>query len=230
MRPEIKTIRFALPLNLGSVNCYLVNTRAGYVLIDTGASNQRAELERELESAGCHPGDLSIIVLTHGDFDHTGNAAYLGEKYGAKIAMPPDDSGMLERGDMFWNRKKGNLLIRMLAPILFRFGAANRCEPDITIQEGCDLSGYGFDDKVLDIPGHSKGSIGILVASGAPSKGQALFCGDLLDNINEPGLNSIVDDSVEAGASLNKLKSLAIHTVYPGHGKPFAGSQLSSLG
>ncbi|RLI67201.1 hypothetical protein DRO91_10540, partial [Candidatus Heimdallarchaeota archaeon] len=31
-------------------------------------------LERELEKAGCKPGDLKLVVLTHGDFDHTGNA------------------------------------------------------------------------------------------------------------------------------------------------------------
>jgi len=27
-----------------------------------------------------------LIVLTHGDFDHIGNAAYLSKKFGAKIA------------------------------------------------------------------------------------------------------------------------------------------------
>lgn len=223
LQPEIKTIRLALPYKLGSVNCYLINTGAGYILIDTGASNKRAELEKELEGAGCQPGNLKLIVLTHGDFDHTGNAAYLREKFGAKIAMHPDDSGMLELGDMFWNRKKGNILIRMMAPILFRFGKANRCKPDLTIEEGCDLSEYGLDARVLDIPGHSKGSIGILAAGCDPSagSGQALFCGDLLDNINEPGLNSIMDDSAAAHASLEKLKSLGIYTVYPGHGKPF---------
>jgi glyoxylase-like metal-dependent hydrolase (beta-lactamase superfamily II) len=221
---EIKTIRLALPFNLGSVNCYLINTGAGYILIDTGASNQRAELERELEGAGCHPDDLKLIVLTHGDFDHTGNVAYLRDKYGAKIAMHPDDSGMLERGDMFWNRKKGNLLIRMLAPILFRFGKANRCKPDLIIQEGCDLSEYGFEAQILDTPGHSKGSIGILTTGGD------LFCGDLLDNINQPGRNSIMDDPAAAGASLEKLKRFAIITVYPGHGNPFPLLQLLSLG
>jgi hydroxyacylglutathione hydrolase len=51
-----------------------------------------------------------LIVITHGDFDHIGNAAYLRQKFGAKIAMHADDVGMAERGDMFWNRKKGNRL------------------------------------------------------------------------------------------------------------------------
>jgi len=223
MLQEIKTIRLPLPYHLGSVNCYLIATDTGHILIDTGGSNKRTDLEKELESAGCRPGNLKLIVITHGDFDHTGNAAYLRKKFGTKIAMHADDSGMIERGDMFWNRKKGNSLFRMMIPILFRFGKSDRCKPDLTIEDGYDLSEFGFDANVLSIPGHSKGSIGILTAGGDPSVGlgQALFCGDLLDNTHKPVLNSIMDDSAAANASIEKLKSIAINTVYPGHGKPF---------
>lgn len=215
MQQEIKTINILLPYKLGSVNCYLIETDTGYILIDTGGSKKRTELEEELESAGCQPGNLKLIVLTHGDFDHTGNAAYLREKHGATIAMHYDDSGMVERGDMFWNRKKGNFLFRMMAPILFGFGKTQRFEPDLTVENGYDLSEYGFDAKVLYIPGHSKGSIGIMTAGGD------LFCGDLFDNTDKPVLNSIMDDLAAANTSVEKLKSLEINTVYPGHGKPF---------
>jgi len=146
--------------------------------------------------------------------------------------MQADDAGMAERGDMFWNRKKGNRLIRTLAPILFRFGTANRFHPDLTIKDGVDLSDYGFDAKVLSTPGHSKGSIGILTAGSDPSagSGQALFCGDLFDNTDKPALNSIMDDSMAANASVEKLRSLEIHTVYPGHGKPFPMKVMSRAG
>jgi glyoxylase-like metal-dependent hydrolase (beta-lactamase superfamily II) len=93
-----------------------VETDAGLVLIDTGGSNKRAKLEKELGGAGCQPGNLKLIVITHGDFDHTGNAAYLREQFGAQIAMHQDDAGMAERGDMFWNRKSGHVLFRVIAP------------------------------------------------------------------------------------------------------------------
>ena len=168
-----------------------------------------------IESAGCKSGNLKLIVLTHGDFDHTGNAAYLRKNFGTKIAMHYDDSGMVERGNMFWNRKNPNILLRVIAPILFGFGKSERFKPDFYIEDGYDLSGYGFDAKVLYIPWHSKGSIGILTA------GDDLFCGDLLENKDKPVINSIMDDSVAANASVEKLKSLEINTVYPGHGKPF---------
>jgi hydroxyacylglutathione hydrolase len=221
MHQEIKTISLLLPYKLGSVNCYLLETDIGCILIDTGGSNKRADLEKELESVDCKPGYLKLIVLTHGDFDHTGNAAYLRKKFGTKIAMHNDDSGMAERGNMFWNRRKGNILLGMIARILFGFGKSERFKPDLYIDEGYDLSDYGFDAKVLHIPGHSKGSIGILTADGD------LFCGDLLENTNKPGLSSIIDDSEEANTSVEKLKSLEINTVYPGHGKPFPMSSFT---
>jgi len=215
MSTKLKTITLPLPYKLGTVNCYLIETNTGYILIDTGCSNKRTELEKELETAGCKPDHLKLIVLTHGDFDHTGNAAYLREKFGAKIVMHNDDSGMVERRNMFWNRRKGNILLGMIARILFRFGKKERFKPDLYIDEGYDLSKYGFDAKILYIPGHSKGSIGILTADGD------LFCGDLFENKDKPVLNSIMDDLTAANASVEKLGKLKINTVYPGHGKPF---------
>ena len=211
---EIITITKPFILNV-SVNCYLVRTSNGFILIDTGRLNKRHAIEKELESENCHPGDLKLIVLTHGDFDHCGNAAYFRRKFGAQIAMHKADSGMAEHGDMLWNRRKRNGLARMVFRLLFRLSKSDRFRPDLFIDEGYDFSAVGFDAKVLEIPGHSKGSIGILAASGE------LFCGDLLANVGKPDVWSIIDDSDAARASVEKLKSLQINTVFPGHGHPF---------
>jgi hydroxyacylglutathione hydrolase len=59
MPQEIKSIRLPLPLRFGSVNCYLIKTDSGSMLIDTGCANSRARLERELVAAG---GNLKLIV------------------------------------------------------------------------------------------------------------------------------------------------------------------------
>ena len=69
--------------------------------------------------------------------------------------------------------------------------------------------------KVLHIPEHSKGSIGILTSGGD------LFCGDLLENTDKPDLNSNMDELAGANACVEKLKKSSIKTVYPGHSKPF---------
>ncbi len=216
---EIKTIPVMMPFKMGSVNCYLLENDANYVLIDTGSSNQRSELEKELENAGCKPGQLKQIVITHGDFDHTGNAAYLRDKYSVEIAMHPGDVKMAEYGDMFSNRKKQNILIRKIAPVLFGFGKSKRFRPDILVEDGDDLSEYGIDARILSIPGHSMGSVGLLLESGE------MFCGDLLENLKSPSFNSIMDDMAVAKASVERIKGLEIKTIYPGHGKPFSMEQ-----
>jgi len=220
MTLEINTITTHFAFNT-YVNCYLVKTSDGYILIDTGILKKRGVIEKELESAGCRPGNLELIILTHGDFDHIGNAAYLREKFGTKIAMHYDDSGMVERGDMFWNRKKPNIFIKIIFGLFFGLSKSDRFKPDLYIEDGYDFSGYGFDAKVLHLPGHSKGSIGILTADGN------LFCGDLLANIDKPDIWSIIDDPTAANASIEKLKSLKINTVYPGHGKSFPMSSFT---
>ena len=185
------------------------------MLIDTGGSNGRAQLEAQLARAGYLPGQLKLIVLTHGDFDHTGNAAHLRSKYGARVAMHAADWGMAERGDMFSGRKKANVLVRLLAPVLSGYGRAQRFRPDLALVEGLDLAMYGLDAQVLCLPGHSQGSVGVLTADGE------LFCGDLLVNTDQPALNSLIDDLAAAQASVERLRGLPITTVYPGHGQPF---------
>ncbi|MBC8335871.1 MAG: MBL fold metallo-hydrolase [Anaerolineales bacterium] len=219
--PEIKRIDLMMPFKLGRVNCYLLKNDSDYILIDTGSSNQQAELEEALENEGCMPGNLKLIILTHGDFDHTGNVAYLSLKFGTQVAMHIDDSGMAEYGNMFFNRKEPNILIRKIIPVLSGFGKKERFRPDLMIEGGDDLSAYGFDAEVISIPGHSRGSIGILTANGD------FFCGDLFENMDEPSLNSIMDESDTANASIEKLTRFKIKTVYPGHGKPFLIEQFN---
>lgn len=213
---EVRTITLPLPLRMGSVNSYLIRTGRRFVLLDTGPSSQRARLERELVRAGCEPEQLDLIILTHGDFDHTGNAAYLRHKFATQIAMHVSDWGMAEQGDMFWNRESGNVVLRSVSPVLFRFNRRDRFRPDLELDDGHDLSGVGVDARVVSIPGHSAGSIGILTAGGD------LFCGDLLENRELPTFNSIMDNPAAARASVEKLKSLGVGMVYPGHGLPFS--------
>jgi hydroxyacylglutathione hydrolase len=214
---EIQTISF------GGVNCYLLTTDKGFVLIDTGFSKNRVDVERELNSAGCTPETLKIILLTHGDFDHSGNAAYLREKYNAKIAMHIDDEGMVEKGDLFYNRN-ANFLMRMMGKIILFFLRGGlkkeaRFTPDLLIDESYDPTEFGLDATVVFIPGHSKGSIGILSSTGD------LFCGDLLENTKKPAKNSLIADKKAFYESVEKLKGLKISTVYPGHGEPFLMEQ-----
>lgn len=220
---QITNITLAMPLGMGTVNAYLIRASMGHLLIDTGASVARKELLEKLESNRCTPASLKLIVLTHGDFDHIGSAAYLRSVFRAKIAMHKEDSGMAERGDMFINRKKPNVFIRLLLPIFSGFGKSERFTADIFVSDGANLIEYGLDARVLSLPGHSRGSIGILTADGD------LFCGDLFENTKNPTLNSLMDDLTAAKASVERLRAMKISTVYPGHGQPFSQERLVNI-
>lgn len=217
-------------IDMGGVNCYLVKTTGGYVLVDSGFANRREALVKALADAGCQAGDLQLIVLTHGDHDHAGNAAYLRRAFGAKIAMHDGDSGMVELGDQRWNRKArsdrlsfiGRLIIGLggLMAALDRANPFERFTPDFYVADGHDFTAFGFAARVLHLPGHSQGSIGILTAEGD------LFCGDLFWNMRKPSEHFLVDDAPVYAASVDKVKRAPIQTIYPGHGKPFTAGQL----
>jgi glyoxylase-like metal-dependent hydrolase (beta-lactamase superfamily II) len=176
MIQQIIPLRLPLLLKLSHVYSYLVRTEAGFFLVDTGMTNARQQLESSILHFCAQPGDLKLIILTHGDFDHTGNARYLREKFKARIAMHKDDAGMLENGDMFWNRKMDNSMLKRLMPVFIRFGEKEECSPDLLLADGDSLINYGLDAQVLNTPGHSSGSLCILTSSGD------LFCGDLFSN------------------------------------------------
>jgi glyoxylase-like metal-dependent hydrolase (beta-lactamase superfamily II) len=197
-----------------------VRSQSGYILIDTGLQKKRSDLIRELETAECNPGDLNLILITHGHLDHTGNTAYLRKTYDVEIAMHSGDSTMVESGDMFKGMK--GLIVAILKLLLPLIGLSryDSFSPEIILEDGQGLSEYGLDAKVVHLPGHSKGSIGVLTSDGI------FFCGDLLVNTDKPEKNTLIDDTADFDASLKKLRTLEIRTVYPGHGKPFLMEQI----
>ena len=209
-------------ISLGGVNCYLIKEGENFFMIDSGFSSKRADLDKQLERAGCIRGNFTLIILTHGDFDHAGNGAYLREKYGPPVAINRDDAEMVERGDISVNRKArpdrvtlSFRVIRLLAPMLLPAGQFEKFKPDVLLEDGQDLSGFGLSARIISIPGHSKGSVGVLTADGN------LFCGDLLRNMTGDPSFPMIDDMDAARASIEKLRKMNVKTVYPGHGKPF---------
>jgi glyoxylase-like metal-dependent hydrolase (beta-lactamase superfamily II) len=99
----------------------------------------------------------------------------------------------------------------------------DKFKPDVYLEDGQNLEKYGFDGKIIYLPGHTKGSIGILTPEGD------LFIGDTLANMRKPALSPFVDDFEELKKSLERLKGLNVKMVYPGHGKPFSGDNISKI-
>ena len=235
MGPKIVSI------DLGGVNCYLAKTDSGFVLFDTGGhivmdkefNNRRHALEDELLKNGCNADNLHLIVLTHGDNDHAANALYFSKFFNAKIALHKDDeylvlSPTLDDYMASYHYRSGmlNLVFKMMKKTITGatqkfLSAFKTFKPDILLTDGFDFSAYGFNAKVIHIPGHTPGSIGILFENGD------FIAGDLLANNKKPEIIPNANDFKVLNANIGKLKNYDIKTVYPGHGKPFEFSQLA---
>lgn len=230
-------------IDLDGVNCYLGKQGENYILFDTGGhlfldkqfDNRREALEKELNDHGCNPTNLKLIVLTHGDNDHAANAAYIRTKYHTKIAMHAADSHLVDCPNIenvlencHYHSPVYKLVFLIMKSAIRKIVKKTlddfeRFKPDLAIDEGFDLSPYGFDAKVIAIPGHTKGSIGILTGNGN------LISGDALANMNKPEIAPNASDFKVLKSSIKKLKTRNIKTVYPGHGKPFAAAECSLL-
>jgi hydroxyacylglutathione hydrolase len=213
---DIKTIELTF------VNAFLVKVNQGFILIDTGLSMHWEKLDRELVSAGCFPDKLKLIILTHGDFDHTGNCVKLREKYKCRIAMHKEDSIMVEKGlTLKRNTKTLQSMVFSVIRRLFRKKFTfDKFIPDIYLTDGQSLNEYGFNAKVVHIPGHTKGSIGILTGDGN------LFAGDTFTNRRKPEVANYTENSLDLENSTERLKKMNIKMIYPGHGNPFEFQQI----
>ena len=214
-------------IDLEKVNSYLIETQKGFILIDTGFSGNRLAIDSFLLNKGITPENrkLTLILLTHGDFDHTGNAKYLKEKYNSKIALHNDDIGMVEFGDISWNRNM-NVFLRVLGKLMtvflgMRLKKKDRFLPDLILKNEQRLDEYGLPAKIITLPGHSKGSVGVITEDGH------FFCGDILENLEHPSPARMVSDRIDMEKSIRKINSLEFNIAYPGHGRPFKKDLLS---
>lgn len=157
---------------------------------------------------------MSLIVLTHGHMDHCQNAAYLANALHIPIAMNKKDMNLIPD-----NRKQSLLAKTILGKIVlsvslnsFEKDSLEVFEPTIYLKNGDDLSDYGVDAKVVELPGHTKGSIGIEVENN-------LFVGDALMNMFYPTVSMLYVDEQEMLSSAKYISELGDKTIYFGHGK-----------
>lgn len=195
----------------GNVNCYIVTNKDKAILIDTGRKKYR---EKILEK--CKEYHVSLIILTHGHMDHCQNAAYLANALNIPIAMSEKDMDMIPD-----NREQHMLAKTFLGKIVlsvslssFEKDSLDVFEPTIYLKNGDSLNEYGIDAKVVELPGHTNGSIGLEI------EGDKLFVGDALMNMFFPTISMLYVDEKEMLSSAKYISELGERTIYFGHGKP----------
>ena len=191
--------------------CYIVNSGDKAILVDTSSGEGY-----ETVLAECSKYDLKLIVLTHVHFDHAENAAKLAEHFNVPVAFHEADTELFESFDkqpMTSYGLVGKVVLGMSLKVL-RNTVVNKPSNTFFIREGDSLSEYGIDAKIIELPGHTKGSIGVDVAGGK------LIVGDALDNWISPATGHLYNDLDALKKSAGKIMSLGPRTLYYGHGKP----------
>ncbi|MBO4901324.1 MAG: MBL fold metallo-hydrolase [Lachnospiraceae bacterium] len=195
----------------GTDNCYIVADGNQAILIDTAG---KACFDMVAEE--CDKYKMKLIVLTHVHFDHAENAAELSKRYGIPVAYHKKDEELFESFDKQPLKSYGlvGLVVLGLSKKVLRNTKVEQPEDHIYVAEGDDLSSYGIKAKIIELPGHTHGSIGVDV------EGEHLFVGDELDNWIRPGVGHLYNDLEAIRQSADKLRHLGDRTVYYGHGDP----------
>ena len=176
---------YALSLGAYQTNCYIIHdeTSKTCCVIDPGYDADI--ILRKLDSLGLKP---EAILLTHGHFDHVGAVKELAAETGCEVYIHSADltmPPMMTAGPLYYTK---------------------------TYAEGDQLQLAGLNIAVIHTPGHTPGSVCLLVQTSIFS-GDTLFQGSC-GRTDLPG-----GDWATILKSLNRLAAIEGNFwVFPGHG------------
>ena len=208
-------------INLKMVNVYLLSGEKGCVLVDTGTKDSDVKILEAVKAQGFDPTDIKLIVLTHGHSDHFGSLRTLVDKTGAKVLVHKTEYDlMVTSGD---DGVKGfSLLMKLIIGIATKLSKNQTksldYKADILIEKTYDLSSYGIEGKIVETPGHTKGSISILLGDGKVLIGDSLMAMMPWSKPKRPMLGydlNLIKESME------KLIDLGASRFYLSHGKDY---------
>ncbi len=189
---------------LMSSNCYLIVDEASKhcICIDPGSEKSLREIDY-IEKNGL---TLDYIILTHEHTDHTWGCNALVDKYGTQVICS--------------EVCKQNLAKEFQAYFLLYYDNPDYhytvCKVDKTTEElGDKLNWQGYDIEFIYTPGHSMGSISLLIDG-------MLFTGDTIMQF-KPYINKRNGSVIEFEKSIKTLCILFDENqiMYPGHGDRF---------
>lgn len=206
-----------------SINTAYIIKDQGAVLFDASYKGCATSFSKLLSDSGLQTEEIKLIIISHGDFDHAGGAKELQELTGAKIVMHEKDRENLENSVFHWPEGVtpwGKLSRAMFKPMLKKKVAFPPVKVDIVLDDqGLSLDEYGIQGKIVYTPGHTYGSISLVLDSGEA------FIGCLAHNrppfVLKPRLPIYAKDIEMIKKSWNVVINAGAQTIYPGHGKAF---------
>ncbi len=198
-------------------------------MIDGGNPNKLKLFKRKLLKLGIEPNEIKLIVLTHSHFDHAGSASEIRDLTGARIALHESERTYTDSDDIIIP-KGVNFLGKLTLPAfrIFKRISFPKFKPDILITDKpFSLSMYGIDGNIIHTPGHTMGSISVILSSGEAFVGCMAHNG--LPFRIRPGLPIYAQDIEEIKRNWKILIDSGVKTIYPGHGKPFPVTIMKKL-
>jgi hydroxyacylglutathione hydrolase len=165
-------------------------------LVDPGLSRYVPQLLEQMRQDGIEPDDIRYVINTHSHPDHfEGSSFFAGSD--VKIALHAKEMEFL-------NGPGGQLysLFGMTRP---------RIDVNLVL-DGEELVLGGETFRVLLLPGHSPGSIGLY----SPER-KVLFCGDVIFEQNVGRTDFAGGDGALLKKSIRSLAALELDALLPGH-------------
>ncbi|MBI1767067.1 MAG: MBL fold metallo-hydrolase [Bacteroidetes bacterium] len=216
----------------GMINCFLIKGETKHILVDTGVPNSEKKIIKQLSKHNIKLEDIGLIIITHGHIDHFGSAKELKDILKAPLLMHDLDKIALQSGRSMLETLKPNhrLWDVVLKPKLAK-DKASPCLPDIVLKgdEEYDLSIYGIKGKIIHTPGHTPGSLSVVLENGDAIIMDLASSGILLGGIvfNSRMKHPPFHDNLnQVRNSINHVLSLNTETFYLGHGNPVSRKSL----
>jgi hydroxyacylglutathione hydrolase len=217
------------PIRLGPTNCFLVRGDAAAVLVDTSTPGSERGFLKALARLDVKPSAVRCIVATHCHADHVGSLKAIREITGAPVVMHKLDAPIVERGER--RIPPGTTGWGKALRVLFRaFGGLARyepCKPDMTIDADMSLGPFGIAAHVIPTPGHTAGSLSVILENGEALVGDLAMNGFPLRA--GPGIPAFAEDVAQVYSSWWKVLTAGAETIYPAHGKPFPANRLRDI-
>jgi glyoxylase-like metal-dependent hydrolase (beta-lactamase superfamily II) len=236
VRPGLWSVPTPFPDNpLRYVLAYLIETKTGLALVDTGwHSNQAWDgLVAGIAETGHDLADIDAVLITHFHGDHFGLANRVRAASGARVAMHTLDAKAVAGFDSFaafasadtvWLRSRGvpGDEIDDMLPTGQDGMEADFAEIDVLLEDGDRPMGAGTPLRVLWTPGHTPGHICFV-----HEEHDVLLSGDhVLPRISPNISPSPKEDDDILGVYLDSLAGIAdlgVAEVLPAHEYRFAG-------
>lgn len=234
--PGIVQITLPTPFPVGDVHTYLL-LGDPLTLVDTGVNwpPGRERLVAELAEVGVRLADIEQIVISHSHLDHFGLARTCQVAGGATVLAHPaacaklaDLQGYVQEA-LSWS---ATILVQAGLPaekhgwVRAFYGIIPRMAEEVVVDrclnEGQTLHAGGSEWEVYFFPGHSGDLIGLYRPADALLLGSDHLLGHISSNalLEPPRADASCRrlPLIEYWRSLDRLESLTIRQILPGHG------------